>query len=83
MSRFRISQGRQDLPESHEEKLALPVTAIGLSVRICNFLNEAGVHTVEDLLNTTKKELLEIPNFGEKTLQSVFSSLDVLGFPRG
>ncbi|MEZ6105725.1 MAG: DNA-directed RNA polymerase subunit alpha C-terminal domain-containing protein [Pirellulaceae bacterium] len=45
---------------------------IGLTVRTTNCLEEKGIFTVRDLLNTTRADLLSISNFGEKTLEEVF-----------
>jgi DNA-directed RNA polymerase subunit alpha len=45
-------------------------------------LEEKGIFTVRDLLNTTKSELLSISNFGEKTLEEVYKALEAIGFCR-
>ena len=55
---------------------------IGLSVRTTNCLEEKGIFTVEDLLNSTPDELLSISNFGEKTLEEVYKALEGIGLPR-
>jgi DNA-directed RNA polymerase subunit alpha len=38
--------------------------------------------TVRDLLNSTPADLLSIANFGEKTLDEVYRSLEAIGFQR-
>ena len=63
-------------------KLELSTAEIGLTVRTTNCLEEKGIFTVEDLLNTTRGELLSISNFGEKTLDEVYKSLAAIGFHR-
>ena len=55
---------------------------IGLSVRTTNCLEERGIFTVNDLLNSTPEELLSISNFGEKTLEEVYKALEGVGFYR-
>ncbi len=65
-----------------EERLDMSTAEIGLSVRTTNCLEERGIFTVKDLLHCTKKELLSISNFGEKTLEEVFSALESVGFFR-
>jgi len=55
---------------------------IGLSVRTTNCLEEKGIFTVHDLLNCTRADLLSISNFGEKTLEEVYRSLEKIGFYR-
>ena len=64
------------------EKLELSTAEIGLTVRTTNCLEEKGIFTVKDLLNTTRAELLSISNFGEKTLEEVYKSLASIGFQR-
>ena len=64
------------------EKLELSTAEIGLTVRTTNCLEERGIFTVRDLLNTTRTELLSISNFGEKTLEEVYRSLEEIGFKR-
>jgi DNA-directed RNA polymerase subunit alpha len=63
-------------------KLEMSTAEIGLSVRTTNCLEERGIFTVEDLLNSTPEELLSISNFGEKTLEEVYKSLEGIGFYR-
>jgi DNA-directed RNA polymerase subunit alpha len=64
------------------QRLELSIAEMGLSVRTTNCLEETGIFTVRDLLNSTPKKLLAISNFGEKTLDEVYSSLAALGFHR-
>ena len=64
------------------EKLDLSTAEIGLTVRTTNCLEDRGIFTVRDLLNTTRDDLLSISNFGEKTLQEVYKSLEAIGFAR-
>lgn len=64
------------------ERLEMSTAEIGLSVRTTNCLEERGIFTVRDLLNCTRKDLLEISNFGEKTLEEVYSALETVGFYR-
>lgn len=63
-------------------RLQLSIAEMGLSVRTTNCLEETGILTVKDLLNTTPKQLLSISNFGEKTLDEVYTALERLGFYR-
>lgn len=64
------------------EKLELSTAEIGLTVRTTNCLEDRGIFSVRDLLNTTRVELLSISNFGEKTLEEVYRSLEAIGFYR-
>lgn len=62
--------------------LQMSTAEIGLSVRTTNCLEEKGIFTVEDLLHRTRDDLLSISNFGEKTLEEVYKSLEKFGFYR-
>ena len=65
-----------------QERLEMSTAEIGLSVRTTNCLEERGIFTVRDLLHCTRDELLGISNFGEKTLEEVYLSLEKFGFYR-
>ena len=68
--------------ESLKQRLEMSTAEIGLSVRTTNCLEDKGIFTVQDLLRCTRDDLLDISNFGEKTLEEVFSALASIGFPR-
>jgi len=65
-----------------QDRLAMSTAEIGLSVRTTNCLEERGIFTVSDLLQCTRDDLLSISNFGEKTLDEVYKSLEGIGFYR-
>lgn len=69
------NQGMQD-------RLQMSTAEIGLAVRTTNCLEERGIFTVNDLLHCTREDLLSISNFGEKTLDEVYKSLEKIGFNR-
>ena len=73
-----IDTGAKDLAD----KLEMSTAEIGLTVRTTNCLEERGIFTVEDLLKCTRENLLSISNFGEKTLEEVYKSLEDIGFRR-
>ena len=64
------------------DRLEMSTAEIGLSVRTTNCLEERGIFTVNDLLNCTPEDLLDISNFGEKTLEEVYTALQTIGFYR-
>ena len=68
--------------EDMAEKLDMSTAEIGLSVRTTNCLEERGIFTVDDLLHSTREDLLSISNFGEKTLEEVYKALESIGFFR-
>lgn len=65
-----------------DDRLELPLAEMELSVRTVNCLEDESIFTVKDLLACTPERLLEIPNFGVRTLQSVYEALEKLGFSR-
>ena len=83
MARTRIPlSAAEEETRSLRNKLDLSTAEIGLTVRTTNCLEEKGIFNVRDLLNTTRAELLSISNFGEKTLEEVYKSLEAIGFYR-
>ena len=65
-----------------DDRLDLSLAEIDLAVRTVNGLEEEGMFTVRDLLNCQPERLLAIPNFAEKTLETVFAALEKIGFYR-
>ncbi|HZZ27555.1 MAG TPA: DNA-directed RNA polymerase subunit alpha C-terminal domain-containing protein [Pirellulales bacterium] len=83
MSRTRIPLNTISSPhDGLAERLEMSTAEIGLSVRTTNCLEERGIFTVDDLLNCTRDDLLSISNFGEKTLEEVYTALEGIGFFR-
>ena len=65
-----------------DERLELSLSEIKIDVRTVNCLDEQKIFTVRDLLNCTPERLLEISNFGPKTLETVYAALEKIGFHR-
>jgi len=83
MSRTRIPLSRQDEnARLMKERLEMSTAEIGLTVRTTNCLEDRGIFTVRDLLNSSPDQLLSIANFGEKTLEEVYKALEKIGFYR-
>jgi DNA-directed RNA polymerase subunit alpha len=80
-TRIPVSQAEEKARQMREQ-LDLSTAEIGLTVRTTNCLEEKGIFTVRDLLRSTPKELLSISNFGEKTLEEVYASLERIGYQR-
>lgn len=59
--------------------LDLPIEALDLSERPRNCLRRAQIKTVGDLVDRTSDDLLNITNFGQKSLDEVIAKLDELG----
>ncbi len=65
--------------ESTSPDLDLPIEALDLSERPRNCLRRAQIQTVGELVEKTEEELLNITNFGQKSLEEVTAKLDELG----
>jgi DNA-directed RNA polymerase subunit alpha len=63
-----------------QEHLDLPIEALDLSERPRNCLRRAQIQTVGELIEKTEEDLLNITNFGMKSLEEVVAKLDELGF---
>ena len=68
-------------PQAEEtNKLAsMPIEELDLSVRPYNCLKRAGINTVGDLLQRTEDEVVNVKNFGRKSLDEVKEKLAALG----
>jgi DNA-directed RNA polymerase subunit alpha len=70
-------------PEPGEEEatgvLAQPIEDMDFTVRSYNCLKREGVATIGDLVQKTEEDLLEIRNFGQKSIDEVKAKLEELG----
>ena len=55
------------------------IEELELGVRSYNCLKREGIQTVGDLVSKTEAELLNIPNFGKKSIDEVKEKLDERG----
>lgn len=56
-----------------------PVEKLELSVRALNCLKREGINTIGDLLNHSIEELMDIRNFGEKSVDEVREKIEAMG----
>jgi DNA-directed RNA polymerase subunit alpha len=59
--------------------LALPIEDMDLSVRSYNCLKREGVATVGELVQKSEQDLLDIRNFGQKSIEEVKDKLNDMG----
>ena len=84
---FRLFVGTAVAPEvavgpqvDETNKLAtMPIEELDLSVRPYNCLKRAGINTLGDLLQRTEEEVVNVKNFGRKSLDEVKEKLGALG----
>ena len=60
--------------------LAITIEELNLSVRSYNCLKREGINTVGDLVQRTEAELMDIRNFGQKSIEEVKQKLADMGY---
>ena len=74
-----LELGDVAVTESASPDLDLPIEALDLSERPRNCLRRAQIKTVGELVVKSPDDLLNITNFGQKSLEEVSAKLDELG----
>jgi DNA-directed RNA polymerase subunit alpha len=74
-----IDIGPSPVDEQLAADLALPVEDLNLTVRSYNCLKREGIHTVGELLSRSEQDLLDIRNFGSKSIDEVKAKLAEMG----
>jgi DNA-directed RNA polymerase subunit alpha len=59
--------------------LAMPIEELDLTVRSYNCLKREGIHTVGELVARSEADLLDIRNFGAKSIDEVKAKLAGMG----
>jgi DNA-directed RNA polymerase subunit alpha len=82
-SELAESQGLAIGPAEDESQLsgdlAITIEELNLSVRSYNCLKREGINTVGDLVQRSEQELMDIRNFGQKSIDEVKAKLEELG----
>ena len=74
-----LELGEKQMESTSSTDLELPIEALDLSERPRNCLRRAQIKTVGELVQRTADDLLNITNFGQKSLEEVIAKLDELG----
>ena len=74
-----IEIGPSPAEADHIASFSLPIEDLDLTVRSYNCLKREGVHTVGELVARTESDLLDIRNFGQKSIDEVKVKLHTLG----
>jgi DNA-directed RNA polymerase subunit alpha len=74
-----LSVGPAETEGQVSGELAMPIEELQLSVRSYNCLKREGVNTVGDLVQKSEQELMDIRNFGQKSIDEVRAKLDDMG----
>jgi DNA-directed RNA polymerase subunit alpha len=74
-----IELGPSPEAEQIAEQLSTPIEALDLTVRSFNCLKREGIHTVGELVSRSEADLMDIRNFGSKSIEEVKDKLRSLG----
>jgi len=74
-----IEMGPSVMDAALAADLALPIEDLDLTVRSYNCLKREGIHTVGELVNRSEADLLDIRNFGSKSIDEIKAKLVSMG----
>ncbi|MFT3875570.1 MAG: DNA-directed RNA polymerase subunit alpha [Propioniciclava sp.] len=74
-----IEIGPSPVDEQYAADMALPVEELKLTMRSYNCLKREGIHTVSELVSRSEQDLLDIRNFGSKSIEEVKLRLHEMG----
>jgi len=80
---LKIGDGEEEENPELEAVLGKSLDEFDLSVRTANCLKNASIGTIRDLVSRSENEILEIKNFGKKSLEELQELLDRLGLTFG
>jgi len=74
-----LEEAEEEAPAAVEEPAAaeerMPLEELGLSTRVLHNLKEEGIHTVEDLLALSLRDLKKVPGIGERSIEEIKEAL--------
>ncbi|MFC0266294.1 DNA-directed RNA polymerase subunit alpha [Alloscardovia macacae] len=74
-----IEVGSAPVVEEANPELEIPIEDLNLTQRSYNCLKREGIHTVGELVKRTEQDLLDIRNFGMKSIDEVKEKLEARG----
>src|SRR5699024_12039602 len=75
----RVEIGPSPVAAALAADLALAIEDLDLTVRSYNCLKREGIHTVGELVARSEADLMDIRNFGSKSIDEVKAKLNELG----
>lgn len=76
---FEAEEVVEEEAESKGTEEDILIEELEIGVRSYNCLKREGIQTVGDLINRSEAELMNIPNFGKKSIEEVKENLEKLG----
>ena len=73
---LEINKLKNDNPQNQRDIKTIPIEELNLSARAYNGLKRAQINLIGELLNYSLKDLREIKNFGQKSVQEVLALLE-------
>jgi DNA-directed RNA polymerase subunit alpha len=74
-----IELGAAPVESNLSPELAMPIEELDLTVRSYNCLKREGINTVAELINLSEDQLMNIRNFGSKSVDEVRDKLTSMG----
>ena len=74
-----VEVGPAPQAETQNPKLLAPIEDLDLTQRSYNCLKREGIHTIGELVDRSERDLLNIRNFGQKSIDEVKDKLNTLG----
>jgi DNA-directed RNA polymerase subunit alpha len=74
-----IDIGPSPIDVIHSEQMNTPIEQLELSVRSYNCLKREGIHSLGELITRSEADLLDIRNFGQKSIDEVKDKLASMG----
>jgi DNA-directed RNA polymerase subunit alpha len=74
-----VEVGSKEVEEVENPEMAVPIEEMNLTQRSYNCLKREGIHTVGELVSHTEQDLLDIRNFGMKSIDEVKEKLQSMG----
>lgn len=74
-----VEVGPAPVAEETNPEMAVPIEDFNLTQRSYNCLKREGIHTIGELVAHTEQDLLDIRNFGMKSIDEVKEKLQALG----
>jgi DNA-directed RNA polymerase subunit alpha len=78
-----VETAEEESGPKEESILDQSIDTLELSIRSMNCLKNANIRTLGDLVSRSEKQMVEIRNFGEKSLKEVREKLEALGLGFG
>ena len=74
-----VEVGPAPVAEETNPEMAVPIEDLNLTQRSYNCLKREDIHTIGELVSHTEQDLLDIRNFGMKSIDEVKEKLQTLG----